>query len=481
MKKNSLKFHFLVYFSLFAAIILILLFVFQVLFLNRYYEWSKNKSMKTIANLVKISYNTRHYQSKLDMLSYRKDICIEITTDNSIYYSSDSVSRGCVFNDNRITEIAKYRDYFFSSDKKEINFEILNERYNTKILIYGVKLENDTYAFISTSLAPISSTVETLQQLLIYISLFLFILSFIVAYFLSKRISKPIEQLSETSKKLAQGNYDVVFETGDNISELNGLADSLNNMKEEFSKTDTIRKEMMANVSHDFKTPLTLIKANAEMVKDFSYNNEERRNANLNVIIDETDRLNLLVEDILELSKSQFKINDLSKEKFNLNKMIKSIINQYDVLQKTSDIKIIFNSKKEYFCYADTKRIQQVIYNLINNAVNYSVNSNEVNINLINKKNKVLFEIINRGNISKEDIKHIWDRYYKIDKSYQRSTKGTGLGLSIVKNYLELHNFEYGVKINDDKVIFFFEIDKYKGDYNGSKNVSESGKKVLNK
>ena len=459
MKKNSLKFHFWIYFSLFTLVILLLLWIFQTLFLNKYYERMKNKDVGYVASQVKQSYDTSNFKLKLDMLSYKKDVCIEVFSDNAIFYSSDSVSRGCVINDEEVVEMAKYHDYFVKSDKDIVNYQLLNSRYNTKVLVYGVKLENNTYAFISTSLVPIKSTVNVWRNLFIYVSIIVLILSFVIAYFISRRISRPIVKLSKTSKQMASGNYNVVFDASDSIEEITELADTLNALNSELAKTETLRRELMSNVSHDLRTPLTLIQANAEMAKDLNYNKKKKRDENLKVIIDEVSRLNLLVEDILDLSASQSHTMNLNIESFNINELVKLVLERFNVLSVKNGYKFKFKFKKDYIVCADRRRIEQVLYNLISNAVNYCDDSKNIDINIKSNDNKVVVEISNKtNNMSKEDLKHIWDKYYKVDKSYQRVTFGTGLGLSIVKNLLELHGFNYGVNYNKNKITFYFEI-----------------------
>ena len=169
----------------------------------------------------------------------------------------------------------------------------------------------------------------------------------------------------------------------------------------------------------------------------------------------------MLVEDILDLSKAQSKTMKLDLKRLNLGELVKSILTRYEVLKEKSGYNIIFNSDKEFVIKADRKRLEQVIYNLINNAINYTGKDKLVTVNLVDKKNKVRFEVIDTGKgINKEDINYIWDKYYKADKSYHRVTVGTGLGLSIVKNILEMHNFKYGVETSKKGTKFYFEAPK---------------------
>ena len=235
-------------------------------------------------------------------------------------------------------------------------------------------------------------------------------------------------------------------------------------MEKEVSKTDEYRRDLMANVSHDLKTPLTMIKAYAEMIRDITYKDTEKRNRDLNIIIDETNRLNLLVNDILELSKLQTAQEEMNIENLDLVELTNEVLKRYEIIKETENYKIILNTPSKAPVKADKKRLSQVMYNLINNAINYTGDNLTVRINIVDKKSYYLVEIKDTGKgIDKEDIENIWDKYYKKEKNHKRNVIGTGLGLSIVKNILENHKFTYGVKsIKNKGTTFYFEIPKRK-------------------
>ena len=200
------------------------------------------------------------------------------------------------------------------------------------------------------------------------------------------------------------------------------------------------------------------------MVRDLTYNNKEKRDKNLNTIIEETDRLNLLINDTLELSKMQSNVVKLNLEKINIDELIKNVVRRFSYLENTQNIKIEYNGISNSFVIADKVKIEQVVYNLIGNATNYVGDDKLVIVNLIDKNDQYRIEIIDHGNgIKKEDLKLIWDKYYRVDKNHKRNIIGTGLGLSIVKNILVLHNLEYGVVSKDKKgTTFYFYIEKEK-------------------
>ena len=460
MRKNSLRFNIWLYFILFSLIILVSLWVFQVLFLDSYYKWTKNRIIMDVANKVSDLYEKDNNTDKLDLLSFNKDVCIEIFDGDSLVYTSGNINHGCMLNSHDKNNTNK-KEKFINSENDDVKYSVINSFYESKVLVYGVKLKNNQYVFISTPLEPINSTIGVLADQYKFVTIGVFILSFIIAYFVSKLISKPIIKLSEKSMEMGKGNYNINFNVSD-IQELKELSNTLNSTAQELEKTEELRRELMANVSHDLKTPLTLIKANAEMVKDLTYNNDVKRNNNLDVIISEVDRLNLLVKDILDVSAYQSNTTTLNIEKFNLSELMNNVMSKYKILIDKDGYDIKLNIEDDYIVKADIIRIEQVIYNLINNAINYTGDDKVVSINIKNNKKNVLIEIIDTGcGIDEENLKHIWDKYYKIDKQYHRVTHGTGLGLSIVKNILELHHFKYGVESKKGKgTKFYFYIDK---------------------
>ena len=316
--------------------------------------------------------------------------------------------------------------------------------------------------FRSSSLEPIDSTIGILSSQLVYVTLGVLLFSFLVAYFISKKISKPIIQINDGAKEIANHNYDVKFDTLSNIIEIDELAKTLHEASTELSKTENLRRELLANVSHDLKTPLTMIKAYAEMARDLNNKNVRKRTDNLNIIIDETDRLNLLVNDILELSKVQANVEKLNIEQFNLLDLIQTILKHYEYLKTSENYQFVLEYGSCDIVRADKKRIEQVMYNLINNAINYTGHDKKIIIRIIDVSEGIKIEVSDTGNgIDEKDLALIWDKYYKVDKSFKREVYGTGIGLSIVKNILINHNFKYGVDtIKGIGTTFWFIINK---------------------
>lgn len=440
-------------------IILSLFWILNISSLGTFYENAKKEQLLQAVSEIKETYPSNVLEETLDNLTYNNDFCIEVYRNNQLIYISNDYHRGCMIDSNPL-ELNIYKKEFMYSGLSNKNYEFINPNQKNKILMSSLKID-DTYIFINTSLDPIDSTIEIIKKQFIYILLAVLVSSFIIAYFISKKISKPIEKINESAKKMAKGEFNVVFENDSNIEEIEELTKTLDYTRNELEKTEVLRQELMANVSHDLKTPLTMIKAYAEMVRDLTYKNKEKREANLNIIIEETDRLNILVNDILELSKIQSGNIPLQEETFDIHTCIQDIIKRYDIYHTRDGYTIEYKNKQNFKVFADKKRIEQVLYNLLNNALNYTGEDKKVKVLLIDKKDTIRIEIIDTGKgIDEDELNHIWDKYYKIDKTYSRMQIGSGVGLSIVKNILTLQKLPFGVTSSSKGSTFYFEIKK---------------------
>ena len=455
IKKNSLQMNIWLFLIAFSIFILIFLWFFQIIFLKVYYKSYKANELDKAASELRIAANLTN--ASIDSIAQNRDICIEIYGENSSYISN-TYNKGCMEFGNKNFKVKKD---FINSGSLETHYNLINNKFKNETLIYALKLNNDTYAFINASLEPLDSTIKILSSQFVFTTIVVLIVSLWVGYLISKKLSKPITQISKEAKKLADGNFNANFKTATDIYEINDLEDSLNYTKCELEKTENLKRDLMANVSHDLKTPLTMIKAYAEMVRDITYNNKEKREENLNTIIEETDRLTLLVNDILDLSAVQAGGSNIKIEEINLIELINQVIKKFNILVEQENYQFIFTHPDNVVIKADYKRMYQVIYNLINNAINYTGENKKVFINITNNKKDYLIEIKDTGKgIKQEDIKHIWDKYYHSDKKHKRNNYGIGLGLSIVKNILQSHNYKYGVKSNSNGATFYFEIPK---------------------
>ena len=455
--KNSLATKIFKYLAIFSLFILIFLFFFQVIFINTFYEWTKTRTIKNLAQDILVTENDTSLYEKLDRVSYSENVCIELTNSNgdNLYstYSSNCNLRSKAIKRN-----------FINSNKKTKTYNLVNNFTRAKSIMNATRLSNNLYIFISTSLIPLDSTINIIEQQLIIVSIVVLLLSIVVAYFISKRLSNPIIRISKAAKLISKGKLKTNFDSGSDIKELIDLTDALNDMKEELSKTEELQKDLMANVSHDLKTPLTMIKAYAELILDINIDDKEKCKSNLNIIIEEVNRLNDLVNDILALTKVENDLDKLDISSFDLIKLIKRIVKQHNiyVIKDGYSIEFIHNNIDKLMINADKKKIEQVIYNLLNNALNYTGSDKKVIIKVVEDEKDYTIMVIDSGKgIDKKEIDHIFDRYYRSKKNHKRYVYGTGLGLSIVKNILLLHNYEYGVKSTKNKgTTFYFKIKK---------------------
>lgn len=457
---NSIGVKTLFYLIMFSVFILLVLWGTQLLLSNFLYEKYQINDIEKIADVISDT-DDEDLHDYLSEVVYNNAVCIEYIDQFGRTTLYNDASTGCLLGkDNKV--LLNYKKELKNSGDEIKAIKLVNPDYDSSALLYGVEVDNNGYVFLYTMLANVNKNYNLVKSQLIYITILVILLAVVISLYLAKLFSEPIVKITEKSKELARGNFNVEFETND-IREINELSESLNYMKNEISKTDQYRRDLMANVSHDLKTPLTMIKAYAEMVRDITYKDKKKREENLNVIIEETDRLNMLVGDILALSKLQANSDVLDIEVFDLKREIDSILRRYDYLKETEGYIIDFEAPEEVMIEADKNKLNQVIYNLVNNALNYTGKDKKVTIKISEDKKEYLVEIIDSGKgIDKKDIDYIWDKYYKNEKNHKRNVVGTGLGLSIVKEILVKHNFNYGVKSEKNKgTTFYFKVRKF--------------------
>ncbi len=282
--------------------------------------------------------------------------------------------------------------------------------------------------------------------------LFAVALSFVASGFVSMIITKPVTEVTERAKELARGNYETSGGETYFCTELNELSRSLDYASAEIGKTDRMQKELIANVSHDFKTPLTMIKAYAAMIDEISGDDPEKRKAHTRIIMDEADRLAALVGDVLDLSRLRAGIDDVERTVFNLTENVYSVAGRFGYLAETQGYTLETDVDEDIYTFAGKARVEQVLYNLIGNAVNYTGEDKKVVIRLKKKDGYARFEVQDTGKgIPPDELETIWERYYRSSEMHKRPVQGTGLGLSIVKNVLLKYNIPFGVQSEEGK------------------------------
>ena len=304
--------------------------------------------------------------------------------------------------------------------------------------------ETEYLLLLDSELTPLNTTVKTLQVQFMWSTVLLLAAAVLLAFFLSRLVAAPLRSITQKARRLATGDYTADFE-GSGYREVEELADTLNFAAKEIGTADTLQKELIANISHDLRTPLTMIKGYGEMMRDLPGENNAE---NVQVIIDETTRLSALVSDLLDISKLQSGAKKPEPEIFDLVLLMQETLRRYEMLVKHDGYRIdVILPQDEACVLADRTMILQVVYNLINNAINYTGESRRVRVTVALQSERVRVAVADDGEgIAPDQIESIWDRYYRVDKVHKRAVMGTGLGLSIVKQVLEAHHAQYGVE-----------------------------------
>ena len=486
---NSLRFRIWLYFIIFAVIILGLVWVLQTYFLDEYYENMKLKETERRADALvddfRSSDSIDEFMDTLDDFVEGSDIYVRLENgDGQILYSSYYTGPGATLMYQ--TETTNLRSKLHNSSFDAYS-EVKARGKNSKILTYACYLyipskgtnaeqqSNSIILYLFAPLAPVYSTITIIRTQLMYITIIALFLAFLIALYLSRLISKPINDLTHSAAEMGQGNYGVQFDGG-KYSEMRELADTLTTTSQELEKTEMYQKDLIANVSHDLKTPLTMIKSYAEMIRDLSGDTPVKREQHLGVIIEEADRLNILVDDMLTMSRMQRRTIELDIKIFDLTACVESILNSYDILEAQENYHFQFTNPGPLIVNADEAKIKQVVSNLVNNAVKYCGEDKTIIVNLKKIGRRVRCEVTDHGQgIAPDEINHVWERYYKSSTHHVRPTEGSGLGLSIVKEILTLHKATYGVtsKVGKGSTFWFELLHVKEKSLRGRKNLRE--------
>lgn len=488
-----------IYFMAFAAGMLVFLWVFQLAFLETCYTLIKQAQVKSYASQVISAIKSGEDTDSIDTILRRNEMSVYVyDSSNTILEKKYS---GEFNNPSGLRDIDMHEVYAYYRSAKEnggkytsVNaFEhhamtyrtsapnpqsesrpnmskrqaspdepaIDNHHYKGENLIYCEIIDlsgnSECFVLITALITPVDSVISTLRVQLIVVSVVFVVFALALAYIVSKRISRPLGEINENVKQLAQRNYDVEFNSVGYL-EAKELSDTLNLTRKELGKAENLRQELIANISHDLRTPLTMITGYSEVMRDIPGENTPE---NVQVIIDEANRLTSLVNDMLDLSKLQSGAIEIEREDFSLTDAIEDIFKRYTKLREQEGYNIVFKADKNAYVSADQIKMGQVLYNFINNAINHCGEDKTVIVTQKVSDKRVRVEVTDHGEgIPADKLEYIWDRYYKVDKDHKRGVIGTGLGLSIVKNILDLHGARYGVKSKEGHgSTFWFELD----------------------
>ncbi len=475
MKSISIKWK--IYFFLlgFCAFLLLILWLYQVVFLDQFYRFVKIGEIKSSTASIEKSLDNTNLAELVERIATENDVCIEILSEKGNALYSSGTLRNCIIHTmlpfqkagllasalENSGELMVYynreslRDSLFPGGESRIPSADIGRQ--SSIIYAKIMADGDgktVAVLINSVIVPVDATVNTLRIQLYYITGFMLVFSVILAFIIAKRVSKPIEKINESAKTLAKGAYGTYF-TGGGYREIDELAGTLNHTAKELSKVENLRRELIANISHDLRTPLTLISGYADAMCDLP---GEMSVENAQIIVEETKRLTTLVNDVLDISKLQSGMQEINPVRYGLTESIGNTVDRFNALLKKDGYTIAFLRNAEVTVNAHESLISQAFYNLLINGINYAGSDKRVNVKQTVADGWVKIEVIDTGGgIEEEFLPYIWDRYFKVDKTHRRAVMGTGLGLSIVKSIMELHGGEYGVfsKPGEGSVFWF--------------------------
>lgn len=455
----------------FIAVALLLLWGLQVFLLDTFFfQITKNRMTDAAVQIEELyTQDTDGFSKQIYSIALNNEFCVSVFGADGRLVTAADIGGGCIIHNiddrtlNRLYREAIKEDgeYFHRAGLGGFNHRGLHGKYNVRDRILHISVK-DTDAgtlimLFDGASSPVSIIKGAMTIQLVMVSLILTIFAGLLANTLAKNLSQPIADVNRAAKRLVAGEYDVEF-TGEGYREIYELSDTLNQTAKDLKRTDQMQKELIANISHDLRTPLTLITGYCEMMRDIEGENNPE---NMQVVLDETARLSSLVNDLIDLSKYESGAQKYEIESVDLDYLLVETVDRYRKLMAGKEYTFVYDSIGPTFVQCDKKRILQVIYNLVNNAINYAGEDKTVILRLTDGENgRRRVEVIDHGaGIAKEDLPLIFDRYYKVDKVHNRAVTGTGLGLSIVKNILEGHGAVYGVQSEPGEgSVFYFEI-----------------------
>ena len=473
---HSVNFILWMSFLIFAAFILLLTWIFQTTLLRVFFQQETEDELHSMGEeIIKfVSWNVPLTDGNGAMDVYIERMQDENTAatvflldgDGQILYPTgaqevDSASSG---SDEGYPDESTFVLVCSRMKDREVSVKLSDNCY-----AYAARIENgalsdtgisDLYVYVSYSTQLAQSAMGTMRVQLVMISVIVVFLALIVSAWLSMVLTKPITRITKAARRMAAGDFTVNFKGEFSYAEMDALAETLDYAKDEIGKSDQLQKEVLANVTHDLKTPLTMIKAYASMIQEISGDNPEKRAKHTQVIIDESDRLTSLVNDILNLSKIRSGMDVLKTQVFNLSEFVHTVLERFDYLTETQGYTIERDIEDELYTEADEEKMEQVVYNLVGNAVNYTGEDKKIVVSLRKTgQGTIRLGVRDTGKgIPPEEIKTIWDRYYRSAETHKRPVRGTGLGLSIVKTILVKHGFEYGVESEVGKGSTFYVV-----------------------
>ena len=467
-----------------VVVCLTLVYIFTIVFLEQdYVAQKKNEvvgiaasAMQEVLQYESFDVHTALESEELNDLAMRNNLCIDIMYANgSTIAQYEGIGVGCYLHSSLAIRMQMYAAALENLGQLVIN-EVRHPQFGTSYYICSryIVSANGQQAYVLLVCAPLASVSEAADAIrgqLIEITVTLLVAATVISMLLAYWLTRPMKKLSEAAKAVANGQLDTVVNIRSR-DELGQCGENFNEMVRQIDASNKLQREMIANVSHDLRTPLTMIRGYAESIRDIVGEDKQKRDRQLDIIMDETERLSALVTDIMELSLLQAGKLKLEKQSFSIVSLMGDTLSRFLFLQEKEDFSLDLVSKLpsgDALVYADKNRIEQVLYNFINNAAAHSRGKRKDGSDIPREitltvepqgEHHVRITVADRGEgIEKEDLSRIWDRYYKPYRTVGGINRGTGLGLSIVKAILTEHNALYGVQSTPEVgSAFYFDL-----------------------
>ncbi len=465
------------WFLLFSAAIFTVLWLLQTVFLQNFYDGMAIRNVERAVSKMTAHASDFDFYEVIDEIAVSNSLLVFVTdADGNVLYSADEYRR--LYGETNQAEDGTDNPYHAGDVMNWEKGALRNLPYSYQTLVNkldeaqtdrvgfvtqdetayvtGVRLGDGRTLSVSLPLGTVGGTVGILRVQLVWVSVLSLALGFCLAWIISKRFGKPVAQISRSAKQIAEGNFRPKFPKGF-CAELDELSETLEETALRLEKAKNAQREFLANVSHDLRTPLTMIKGYAEMVKEISWSDAEKREKDLSIIMRESDRLTALVNEILEFSAMQADGSVKEYEKIDLSRAIRDVIEQFAPFCEQNGYVIETEITDGVTARVNEAQIKRVIYNFIDNAVSHTDESKKIKVSLTVAGGRARFAVTDYGKgIADEDVPYIWDRYYTA-RNRKNKAVVSGLGLSIAKEILTAHRAKFGVD-NRNKCTFWFEL-----------------------
>lgn len=481
--KNQMSFVFLglVVFTVLGCMLV------NAVFLTQYYTYNKQSDLKKTYNILKEADQndtlaSENVKDQLIKIMEKSNIALIVSdVDNNILLTTDRDSALLAYQlvSYQLDRNDEHKKVIKSNDDYEICRSV-DPRNNTDYLEMWGYLPSGNAFMVRSPIESIRESAALANRFLIYIGIAVLVISALLVRYFTRRMTKPILELAEVSQKMANLDFEAKYTSGGD-DEIGVLGRNFNEMSEKLEKAisglktanielqkdiehrqaqEHMRTEFLGNVSHELKTPIALIQGYAEGLKEGVNDDSESREFYCEVIMDEAAKMNQMVKNLLTLNQLEFGNDGLSMERFDVVELIKGVIQSSEILMKQKQAKVIFLQKDAVYVWGDEFKVEQVVRNYLNNALNHLEGDLVIEVKIVVTDGKAHITVFNTGQpIPDEDIPKIWDKFYKVDKARTREYGGNGIGLSIVKAIMESFHQKYGVKNYDNGVEFWFELD----------------------